>query len=281
LTHARHYAGDLSKADIHLRQALQLTPGSRKIQNSGTQIDQRSVILRTTAARQLWLTGYFDQAIRLAQQCADDALAVDHAISLCHTLATCACPISFAVGGGSAAGPYVKLLRETSAKHSMELWLRWSDAYELAMTEPAERRTPIFERKMAELSGALMAPLTLEHIATLGDNYCEDWMVSRALLGFGGWCKPELLRAQGEMLRREGKKEEAAAALFREELALAQNQGSRAWTLRAATSLARLLGAGGKRDEGSALLAAIQTGFTEGFDSIDFKRASAVLAELR
>jgi predicted ATPase/DNA-binding winged helix-turn-helix (wHTH) protein len=280
LAHARHYAGDFSKADSHLRQALQLTPGSRKIQNSGTQIDQRMVVLRTTAARQLWLRGHFDQAMTLAQQFVDDALAADHAISLCHTLATCARPISFAIGGRAAAAPHLKLLRETSAKHSMELWLRWSEAYELAMTEPIERSTSIFERGMGALSGTPMAPLLLEHLATLGDDYCERWMVSRALTGFDGWCRPELLRAQGTMLRRAGKEPGVSVALFREALTLAQDQGNCAWELRAATSLASLLGASGEREEGRTLLGATQSEFAEGFDSVDFKLASAVMAEL-
>jgi hypothetical protein len=281
LTHSRHFAGDFFKADFHIQQSLRLTPGSRNIQNSGAQIDQRMVVLRTTAAHQLLLTGYFDQAMTLAQQCVDDALAADHVTSLCHTLAVCACPTSLAIGGRAAAAPYLKLLRETSAKHSMELWLRWSDAYELAMTSADERRTAIFERRMSELSRTPMTPILLEYLATLGDGYCEDWMVSRALTGFAGWCRPELLRAQGEILLREGQDEAMPIALFREALALAQTQGGRAWALRAATSLARLLGARGKRDEGSAALATVQAGFTEGFDSIDFKLSSAVMAGLR
>jgi predicted ATPase/DNA-binding winged helix-turn-helix (wHTH) protein len=280
LAHGRHCGGDFAKADFHLRRALELTPGIRKIQNSGTQFDQRMVVLRTTEARQLWMTGYFDQAMKFAQQCVDDALAADHAISLCHTLAIGACPISFAIGGRAAAAPYLKLLRETSAKHSMEIWLRWSEAYEPAMTSPAERRPPILQRMM-DLSAAPIAPLLLEHLAALGDGYCQDWMVTRALQGFGGWSKPELRRAQGEMLLREGKGEAVAIALFREALAQAQAQDGRAWALRAATSLARLLGAGGKRDEASAVLGAVQAEFTEGFDSVDFKRASVVMAGLR
>jgi predicted ATPase len=104
-------------------------------------------------------------------------------------------------------------------------------------------------------------------------------MVARAARGFGGWAKPELLRAQGEMRRREGK-EEGASALFRQALALAEERGAGAWALRAAASLARLLGASGKRDEGRALLTAIQARFTEGFRSVDFERASTILAEL-
>jgi hypothetical protein len=163
----------------------------------------------------------------------------------------------------------------------MEIWLRWSDAYELAMTSPDERRSPVFQRMIGDFSGAPIAPLLLEHLATLGDDYCQDWMVARALKGFGGWAKPELLRAQGALLLRAGEEPDVSVALFREALALAQEQGGRAWALRAATSLARLLGASGKPDEGRALLTAIQTTFTEGFDSVDYKLALAVMTDLR
>lgn len=279
LAHSRHYSGDFRRAAIHLREALRQTPDSEKFQTSGTQFDQRKVILRTTAARQLWLAGCFDQAMTLARECVDDAKAFDHAISLCHSLATGACPIAFAIGGRSAAAPFLKLLRETSSEHSMELWLQWSEAYELAMTPRAERRDPAAARMMEMLAEQPIAGNLLDHLATLGEDCVEDWMVRRAMGGFGGWCKPELLRAQGEMLQRQGERE-IALTLFRQALALARKKGSRAWELRIATSLARHLGANGKREEGRVLLAPVQARFVEGFDSVDFRLASAVMAEL-
>ncbi|MFZ0205212.1 MAG: hypothetical protein WAL59_03630, partial [Roseiarcus sp.] len=78
---------------------------------------------------------------------------------------------------------------------------------------------------------------------------------------------------------RQGERE-IALTLFRQALALARKKGSRAWELRIATSLARHLGANGKREEGRVLLAPVQARFVEGFDSVDFRLASAVMAEL-
>ena len=50
--------------------------------------------------------------------------------------------------------------------------------------------------------------------------------------------------------------------------------------LRAATSIARLWGDQGKRDEARELLAPVYGWFTEGFDTLDLKEAGALLEEL-
>lgn len=72
-----------------------------------------------------------------------------------------------------------------------------------------------------------------------------------------------------------------AQADFREAIALAQKMGAKAFELRAATSLARLLTEQGQRDEARAMLAAIYNWFTEGFDTADLKDAKALLDESR
>jgi predicted ATPase len=55
---------------------------------------------------------------------------------------------------------------------------------------------------------------------------------------------------------------------------------AKAWELRAATSLARLLRDNNRRDEACAILANIYTWFTEGFDTTDLKDAKALLEEV-
>jgi class 3 adenylate cyclase/tetratricopeptide (TPR) repeat protein len=93
-----------------------------------------------------------------------------------------------------------------------------------------------------------------------------------------GW-RPDVIRMRGEMRRRLGQTD-GAEADFREAFALARDIGAKAWELRAATSLARLLREQGKRDEARAMLADIHNWFTEGFDTADLKEAKAVLAEV-
>ena len=67
---------------------------------------------------------------------------------------------------------------------------------------------------------------------------------------------------------------------FREALVVAERIGSKAYELRVATSLARLLAKQGKREEARTVLADICNGFTEGFDTADLKDAKALLNEL-
>ena len=50
--------------------------------------------------------------------------------------------------------------------------------------------------------------------------------------------------------------------------------------MRAATSLARLLGQQGRQGEASELLAPLYGSFTEGFDTADLKEAKALLDQL-
>jgi predicted ATPase len=56
-------------------------------------------------------------------------------------------------------------------------------------------------------------------------------------------------------------------------------QEARSWELRAAMSLARLMAATGRRDEGRALLTLRFAQFTDGSDTGDLRAAKALLAE--
>jgi len=67
---------------------------------------------------------------------------------------------------------------------------------------------------------------------------------------------------------------------FRIALAVAREQGSRGFELRAAVSLARLLSAQGRRDEAHDLLAPVYGWFTEGFDTPDLREAKVLLEAL-
>ena len=67
---------------------------------------------------------------------------------------------------------------------------------------------------------------------------------------------------------------------FRAALSIAREQGTKGFELRAATSLAQLLGHDGRREEARELLAPVYDGFTEGFDTADLKDAKALLTQL-
>jgi class 3 adenylate cyclase/tetratricopeptide (TPR) repeat protein len=91
--------------------------------------------------------------------------------------------------------------------------------------------------------------------------------------------RPEILRLRGKLRFNKGHTDSAEAD-FRESIALAQHMGGKAWELRSTTSLARLFGEQGRRDEARKMLAEIYNWFTEGFDTPDLKDAKALLDDL-
>jgi len=95
------------------------------------------------------------------------------------------------------------------------------------------------------------------------------------------WCQPGILQLKGEILMASTTDHWADAEnCFREALEMARRQEAKSAELRAATSLARLRGEQGRREEARDLLTPIYGWFTEGFDTPDLKEARALLDEL-
>jgi predicted ATPase len=63
-------------------------------------------------------------------------------------------------------------------------------------------------------------------------------------------------------------------------LTAARQKQAKSLELRAAMSMARLWRDQGKRDEARELLAPVYGWFTEGFDTLDLREATALLAQL-
>jgi predicted ATPase len=126
----------------------------------------------------------------------------------------------------------------------------------------------VFLAESQALSGAIGAALeTIEQV--LQSNRPN---ASKAI-------QPEAFRLRGELQKKQGRREPAEAD-FRKSLTLARSMGAKAYELRAATSLARLLRDTGRRDEAHSTLAEIYNWFTEGFNTADLKEAKALLEEL-
>jgi predicted ATPase len=85
--------------------------------------------------------------------------------------------------------------------------------------------------------------------------------------------RAELLAGGGDLARGE--------AILRRTVDLARRQGSRAFELRAMTSLARLLVAKGEPRSAHDLLAPVYAAFDEGFDTRDLREAGALIDRLQ
>jgi predicted ATPase len=94
----------------------------------------------------------------------------------------------------------------------------------------------------------------------------------------------ELYRLQGEFLQHPRcsvkNRLQQAEGSFHKALDIANHQQAQSWELRAATSLARLWSAQGKRQEAFDLLTPVYERFTEGFDTMDLQDTNRLLTEL-
>ena len=129
------------------------------------------------------------------------------------------------------------------------------------------------------------------YLGMLGDAYTQAGRFEDALQAFNEalaiaernddrFQEAELHRLKGELHLAKSNDQAAAEGCFRTAIETARRQQSRAWELRATTSLARLWQRQGRRDEARAALAAVYDTFTEGFTTPDLVEARALLDSL-
>jgi predicted ATPase len=110
---------------------------------------------------------------------------------------------------------------------------------------------------------------------------CIDDAIDKVERSKEKWCEAEVHRIAGEIaLKSLAPDTEKAEKYFDRALAVARQQQTKSWELRAAMSLARLWRDQGKVSEARKLLAPVYGWFTEGFDTRDLKEAKALLEEL-
>ena len=137
----------------------------------------------------------------------------------------------------------------------------------------ARSTTPLYRTLLAE--ALALAGKIEEGLATL-----DDALAQAAASGEHG-SSAEIHRLRGELTGRLPHPDPAKAAdSLRTALAIAREQGTRGYELRAAVSLARLRCDQGRHAEARDLLAPVYGWFTEGFATPDLKEAKALLDEL-
>ena len=95
------------------------------------------------------------------------------------------------------------------------------------------------------------------------------------------WFEAEVHRAAGEITLLAPEPDAAKAEeCFERALCIARDQKARSWELRTAMDMARLWRDQGKRRQAHDLLAPVYGWFSEGFDTLDLKRARTLLEDL-
>jgi predicted ATPase len=242
----------------------------------------------------LWHCGYPDQSTRAADRALAYSRELGHAYTLAYALHQAGMAAVFA-RDVAAACAYSNECVGLATEHGFALWAAngrilqgWAAAQRgEATTGMARIRDGLAAVEAAGTRVATSLSLTLlaealalagkieEGLATL-----DDALATAAASGVRG-SDTEIHRLRGELTVRLPHPDPAKAEdSFRTALAIAREQGTRSYELRAATSLARLWGEQGRQGEARELLAPLYGSFTEGFDTADLKDAKALLDEL-
>jgi tetratricopeptide (TPR) repeat protein len=296
---AEHYIGDQASARSQLEQLL--TQGAAG--DLGRDVVRFRYVVRfgmdfrlqvtVFLARVLWLQGFSDQAVRMAEQSLREANATGHAISQCFVLALASCPIAFWVGDRVAATKYTATLVELSRQHALPHWAAFGARFEQVLiikandVDGGSRRRPTGKEEGAAPNFSFRSLSGLTQLAeALGQTgrTTEGLAALKANVGqFEDGCfSPELIRLKGELTMQQDMPGAAgsAEALLRQALDAAREQGALSWELRAATSLARSLRSQGRPADAIACLRPIYDRFTEGFDTADLIAAKQLLDAL-
>ncbi|RDJ98049.1 winged helix-turn-helix domain-containing protein [Paraburkholderia lacunae] len=294
---ASHYAGDQKQARLSLEQLLQHSDGLQHRLPLGQSVDQR-LVGRATLARVLWLQGYRDQALRVAEECVVDACNQEQVCVTCYVLGEAMVPLALLSGKRDRAAQAIAVLHEVSARAGLSVsqaCCRCFNEYLRSLDEAVPDRLHAFRAALDDLEslafGAPRAMFAGQYSLALGRaGRREEGIaaVERALAQCDEtgdrWYAAELRRIHGDLLLMSAAGDSPSVDVARDaEASLiaaldeSLEQGCRSLQLRAATSLGRLWHAQGRNAEAAQLVESACAKVTQGLDWDDFKAANHLL----
>lgn len=231
----------------------------------------------------LWYLGYPDSAARMARQAMVLARALKGPYGILLGTGFVAFIHCFR-GELALAEPLVDEQLEIASEHGMPFWITWSACVKGLIESRRGHHEAGFARMQQSLKGyrATGAVIGLAHfmtefaetLLTAGDHAAGMAIVGEAEAlcdrTANRYHAADLYRVRGELLIASGRAEEGEASLVRA-LAVAREHGARSLELRALTSLAR------RSADWLAPLRAVRSAITEGGDTVDLRRADALL----
>jgi predicted ATPase len=287
-----HYLGNQAAAQLHLERGMALAVELGTFNENFFGFNHRASTL-VLLARTLWLRGFPDQALRIAQKAIDEAASRDHPVSVCISLVY-ASTLLLWTGDLPRAGDLIEQLIVHAGRHSLAPYRALGIALkgELAVTrEEPEAGLDLLRSALETLRAQQFNLLIPGFIAASAEGLRKSGQFEEALFTIDGGIAratnsgvefdlSELLRIKSQILAARRDRESAMNCLT-EALAVARAQSALAWELRSTMVLARLLSEGGQRDQAQHALALVYGRFTEGFETADLRLARALLEDLQ
>lgn len=291
--HSLHLLGDQAGGRAHLERMLAgYAPPATGAQTMRYIFDQQA-LARSFLARICWLQGFPDQARQIAWEVTEDERTRGDALSLCQVLVQAACPVGLMVGDLVSVEGFVAELVAMSERYQWHFWRAFGACFRSVLTVQRgdiAGGLPLLEEALKGFRGIdfgvhylyfLCQYATALSLAGRDDQALAvvEQAIARSDHNDERWCIAEVLRIKGVLLHGRG---DLAAAdhAFAAAREWAERQGALAWSLRIATSAARLAQDTGHIAAARAELIAIVDRFTEGHDTTDYREARVVLDHL-
>lgn len=284
--HQGDLAASLATLEDLARRHARLGKSSRM---AGFQVD-RYIGIRNYMTVIAWLCGRADQAGAAAADAISVAGQVGHLASQANVLALAGCPVAYLSGDQTRLATYVAKLRDILEQEHIGVWLPLCRFYAAVCEEAAGEPTAVdrmlqatdairdsrFVMRLPSMMGIAAEALTRHGRLDEARHTITGALELEARLG-ERWCRAELWRIEAGIIQSSGDAT-AAERLLRAALAEAHAVGARGFTLRVANDVAAHLLAKDRRREAMELLAPVYDGFTEGFGTEDFRRATTLLS---
>jgi predicted ATPase/DNA-binding winged helix-turn-helix (wHTH) protein len=288
---AHHYLGDQAAAQLHCERGFALAAELGAL-NPIFGFDQRISAL-VGLGRTLWLRGFSDQALRIAQKAIDEAAGRDRPVPICLSLLLASILLLW-TGDLPRARDRIEQLIVYAGRYSLEphraLGVALKGELAIAHEEP-EAGLDLLRSALVILRAQEFGLLITGFIGASAEGLRKTGQVEEALFTINGaiaraknsgveFDLSELLRIKSQILAARHDRESAMKCLT-EALAVARAQSALAWELRSTMVLARLLREDGRRDQARDTLALVYDRFTEGFETADLKLARALVEDLQ
>ncbi|GGC66386.1 winged helix-turn-helix domain-containing protein [Undibacterium terreum] len=285
--------GNLAKSRASLESMLAGHPKNASIEHRIRFLYDEKMLAHASLAQTLWLSGFPDQAMKVAMDAQDEAIELDHLPSLCFALSEAVCVISLLNGDNEALARANTALTSATRQHGVSTWkarARMWAALESLQQGNLDAYDYIILPALSEIGDAqffisLCPFLSGTSIALGKHGRIADGLslirpaIARAQVNGDATSLVELCRANAVLLLMQGglEAEKCAEEQLMAALSSASEQHFLGWELRCAVSLAGVWKRQGKLNSSNPTLKAVVGKFTEGYTTADLIAAADLL----
>ena len=289
------FSGNFEEALVHLEQALTIFDPDRDRDLAFRFGQDIGVSVMTYLALVLWPLGQIDRASQLAESMAARASQCGHIATAAYG-AVHAVVLQIIMGRSSVrAASHIETIIRLARDHEMPLWIAFGSFFEpWARWHLGSRDTSLTEMRRGlaffrEVIGALYVPFVEAALAEVEAEAGEievalatlDRAIAETDRTGQRWFEAETHRVRGEiLLMRDPANPVPAEESFLAAIAIAQQQRTRCFKLRAALGLSKLYQTTNRNADAYAVLAPALEGFSPTPEFPEIEQAQVLLATL-